>query len=248
MVRHLGMFLANPLDVPVELLDYLAEQMGIDDPSCVKQYTEREKTKLEHAWEIQQEYGLRSFAAVESEPSAWIADQAWVTGDGPKAILEGAIAWLRDRQALLPGITTLEQLVAEGRQAADRRLRRTLADQVIPEVAGALLALLDVPEGKDKRRRVSELERLRRGVFRSSSKGMVAALRRLGDIVFGLLHLLGRQYRPQLANLPDQRLWHIAPATDYGPLDRAARGPHRPRPDYPALGGHVPDRGVDPLR
>jgi hypothetical protein len=116
---------------------------------------------------------------VESELSAWIADQAWVTGDGPKAILEGAIAWLRDRQALLPGITTLERLVAEGRQAADRRLWRTLADQVIPEVAGALLALLDVPEGKDKRRRVSELERLRRGVFRSSSKGMVAALRRL---------------------------------------------------------------------
>ncbi|WP_308283078.1 Tn3 family transposase [Pseudonocardia nigra] len=44
------------------------------------------------------------------------------------------------------------------------------------------------------------------------------------DIVFGLLHLLGRQYRPQLANLPDQRLWRIDPAADYGPLDRAARG------------------------
>ncbi|MEV6868626.1 DUF4158 domain-containing protein [Streptosporangium subroseum] len=101
-VRHLGMFLADPLDVPVELVDYLAEQLGIEDPSCVKQYTEREKTKLEHAWEIQQEYGLSSFAAVESELSAWIADQAWVTGDGTKAILEGAIAWLRDRQALLP--------------------------------------------------------------------------------------------------------------------------------------------------
>lgn len=44
------------------------------------------------------------------------------------------------------------------------------------------------------------------------------------DIVFGMLHLLGRQYRPQLANLPDQRLWRIDPAADYGPLDRAARG------------------------
>ncbi|HXT44085.1 MAG TPA: transposase, partial [Pseudonocardiaceae bacterium] len=44
------------------------------------------------------------------------------------------------------------------------------------------------------------------------------------DIVFGILHLLGRQYRPQLANLPDQRLWRIDPAADYGPLQRAARG------------------------
>lgn len=44
------------------------------------------------------------------------------------------------------------------------------------------------------------------------------------DIVFGLLHLLGRQYRPQLANLPDQRLWRIYPSAGYGPLDKAARG------------------------
>ncbi|EQM29852.1 hypothetical protein N601_30750 [Rhodococcus erythropolis DN1] len=44
------------------------------------------------------------------------------------------------------------------------------------------------------------------------------------DIVFGLLHLIGRQYRPQLANLPDQRLWRIDARADYGPLDKAARG------------------------
>jgi hypothetical protein len=35
-VRHLGMFLPDPLDVPPELVDYLAEQLDIDDPSCVK--------------------------------------------------------------------------------------------------------------------------------------------------------------------------------------------------------------------
>ncbi len=79
-VRQLGMFLADPLDVPPELIDYLAEQLGIEDSSCVKQYTERDKTKLEHAWEIQREYDLTSFGEVESELAAWVADQAWVTG------------------------------------------------------------------------------------------------------------------------------------------------------------------------
>jgi hypothetical protein len=170
------------LDVPVELVEYLAVQLGVADPWCVKQYTERRETRFEHAREIQREYGLTSFTAVESELAAWIADQAWMTGDGPKAILEGAIAWLRDRQALLPGITTLERLVAEGRQSADLRLWRALAGQLPPEVAAGLVTLLDVPEGQGKQRRFSELERLRRGVFRSSSKGMVAALRRLADI------------------------------------------------------------------
>ncbi len=57
------------------------------------------------------------------------------------------------------------------------------------------------------------------------------------DIVFGLLHLLGRQYRPQLANLPDQRLWRIDPSADYGPLNKAARG----RIDVERIGRHWED-------
>jgi Tn3 transposase DDE domain len=44
------------------------------------------------------------------------------------------------------------------------------------------------------------------------------------DIVFGLLHLIGIKYRPQLANLPDQRLWRFDGNADYGPLSQAARG------------------------
>jgi len=44
------------------------------------------------------------------------------------------------------------------------------------------------------------------------------------DIVFGLLHLIGIKYWPQLANLPDQRLWRFDDNADYGPLSQAARG------------------------
>lgn len=180
-VRHLGMFLPDPLDVPVDLVEYLAEQLGIGDPSCVKSYTDRRMTRFEHASEIQQEYGLLSFADVEAELAAWIADQAWITGDGPKAIFAGAVAWLRGRQALLPGITTLERLVSEGRKVADQRLWTQLAGQVPASSGRALLALLDIPV--DSKQRVSELERLRRGVFRPSSKGLVAAVNRLADLV-----------------------------------------------------------------
>lgn len=63
-VRHLGMFLPDPLDVPPELVDYLAEQLDIDDPSCVKSYTDRRETRFEHAREIQPEYGLIAFSEV----------------------------------------------------------------------------------------------------------------------------------------------------------------------------------------
>lgn len=64
-VRFLGCFLTDPLDVPVEVLDVVAGQLGIADPSCVKRYTEREKTRLDHVWETQEEFGLRDFASGE---------------------------------------------------------------------------------------------------------------------------------------------------------------------------------------
>jgi hypothetical protein len=40
-VRYKGLFLSDPLDVPWPVVDYLAEQLGIGDPSQVKRYGER---------------------------------------------------------------------------------------------------------------------------------------------------------------------------------------------------------------
>ena len=145
-VRNLGVFLTDPLDVPPQLVDYLAEQLGIDDPSCLPEYLERRPTRFEHQAEIQQAYGLKAFSQVETELAAWIADQAWMTGDGPKAILTSAVAWLREHQALLPGITTLEKMVASGREATDRRLWTQLAGQLSTSRAGMLMTLLEVPD------------------------------------------------------------------------------------------------------
>ncbi len=183
-VRHLGMFLPDPLDVPLKLVEYLAEQLGIEDPSCVKRYTDREKTRLEHAWEIQREYGLTPFTEVEPELRAWIADQAWLTGEGPKAILSGAVGWLRGRQALLPaGVTTLERMVAAGREAADQRLWQQLSSALTPPISGALLRLLEVSDvGK---RRGNELDRLRKGLFRSPSRWTPPQLRIWFRFCFG---------------------------------------------------------------
>lgn len=39
--RFTGRFLPDPLDVPVEVVDYLAAQLDVGDPSVVKGYTER---------------------------------------------------------------------------------------------------------------------------------------------------------------------------------------------------------------
>jgi Domain of unknown function (DUF4158) len=39
-IRYVGLFLQDPSAVPWPAGEYLAGQLGIADPSCVKQYTE----------------------------------------------------------------------------------------------------------------------------------------------------------------------------------------------------------------
>jgi hypothetical protein len=58
-VRWLGTFLEDSVDVPGEVLDFVAGQFGLADPSQVKRYTEREKTRFERQWEIRRARGYR---------------------------------------------------------------------------------------------------------------------------------------------------------------------------------------------
>ena len=57
------------------------------------------------------------------------------------------------------------------------------------------------------------------------------------DIVFGLVRLLGRQFAPRLADMPDQKLWRVDRRADYGALNPLARG----RIDLEAIRRHWPD-------
>lgn len=85
-VRWLGTFLEDPLDVPAEVLDFIAGQLDMPDPSQVKRYTERAKTRFDHQWEIRRARGYRAFDEAEEEFSGWVAARSRATGDGPKAI------------------------------------------------------------------------------------------------------------------------------------------------------------------
>jgi len=80
-------------------------------PILVTGHIERRPTRFEHQEEIRRAYGLREFAAAEAELAAWVDARAWTTGDGPKAIFTDAVAWLRERRVLLPGVTTPARLV-----------------------------------------------------------------------------------------------------------------------------------------
>lgn len=60
----------------------------------------RRSTRFEHTAELAAEYGYRDFTVAEAELAQWVDDRAWTTGDGPKALFDGAVAWLRERQVV----------------------------------------------------------------------------------------------------------------------------------------------------
>lgn len=160
------------------------------DASCLDGYLSRRATRFEHTAEIVAEYGYRDFVVAEKELVRWLDDRAWTTGEGSAALFAGAVRWLRERQVLLPGLTTLRRLVGGVRDAAMQRLWDVLAALVTREQARRLERLLIVPDGS----RVSDLERLRTSPTTVSGKSLVAALERVAELAalgFGSLDLSG---------------------------------------------------------
>ena len=201
-VRWLGTFLEDPVDVPGEVLDFVAGQLGLADPSQVKRYTEREKTRFEHQWEIRRARGYREFANAEEEFSGWVAARSRATGDGPKAIFTDGVAWLRERRVLLPGVTTLARLVASVRDETTRQMWEELGALPGQVQRRALDRLPEVPHGA----RVSDLERWRKGPApRGSGQSVAKYLDQVAEISGLGLGKLGIE-----ALVPPRRLAELA--------------------------------------
>ncbi len=121
-VRMLGTFLGeDPAAVPAGVAAFVAEQLGIRDPACLRRYGDRPKTAYEHQWEIRRKCGYREFAAGEAELRVFLAARVWSVEEGPRALFDRSVLWLIEHRVLLPGITVLARLVAEVRSSEHDR-------------------------------------------------------------------------------------------------------------------------------
>ncbi len=111
----------------------------------VQYAAEREATRFEHLAELQQAYGFRQFSARDyRELSAWLMPLALSTDAGP-ALVGALIEEMRDRQIIIPGITTVERLGWEVRRRAQQQVFRLLTEGLTDLQRTQLRALLTVP-------------------------------------------------------------------------------------------------------
>ena len=197
-VRFLGTFLANPIEVPSNVVNYLAQQLGIRGTSSLSTYLERETTRWEHSDIIQRRYGYRDFS---TQPHhwrfvRWLYARAWVGTEAPSVLFDIATAQLLAQKVLLPGVSVLERLVATVRERVAQRVWKSLSRLPTDEQCQRLDGILKV----DEEARQTILDQLRRSPTRHSAPALVAALHRLKRIrALGVSHLV-------LPNVPPSRL------------------------------------------
>jgi hypothetical protein len=103
--------LSAPAEVPPGVAEFVADQLGIDDPSCLKLYPERLPTQHEHAREIRRLLGVRDFEDGDLALREYIAGRVWVSNEGPRALFDRAVTWLLRNRVLMPRLTQLARLL-----------------------------------------------------------------------------------------------------------------------------------------
>ena len=108
-VRFLGAFLDDPTGVPAPVVQSVAKQIGVTDPSCVTAYTKSEQ-RWRHTAEIRQRHSYLEFQAlgVQFRLGRRLCALCWTGTDRPSVLFEHARGWLFDHKVLLPGVSTLE--------------------------------------------------------------------------------------------------------------------------------------------
>ncbi|CAI7974465.1 transposase [Frankia sp. Hr75.2] len=151
---------------------FMAEQVGVADPGCLKGYPDRLPTQHEHAREIRDLLGYRTFGAAEEMLRAFLASRVWTSTPSRRELFDRAVPWLLGERVLLPGITVLARAVADVRTVEQDRIHQVLREATPVEMRRELVGLLRVPDGKH----VSTLEEMRtdsdRGVRAGHGRGV----------------------------------------------------------------------------
>jgi TnpA family transposase len=126
---------------------------------------------------IRDRYGYRDFTLdgrARFRLTRWLYALCWAGDDRPSLLIDRATAWLVGNKVLLPGISTIERLVAQIRH----RAWRILAGALTPEQRQHAEALLDAGRSEPS----MTFERLRAAPTRRSPTELIRSLERLDAI------------------------------------------------------------------
>lgn len=118
MLRNPGWVLTSFDDIPEPVLEYIAEQIGVN-ANEIFQYSDRVSTRIEHLQELRDEYDYRNFTGEDSETLFSMLLSVAIENDNVTHLMKIAIESLRKQKIILPGITTVERILQDARIKAE---------------------------------------------------------------------------------------------------------------------------------
>jgi TnpA family transposase len=174
ILRYLGFSLDDLTQIPESVVAYVSQQLHVD-PSSLKLYGNRQKTRSEHLQEIQKYLGFHTASHVELDDlSHWLLERA-LEHDKPSLLLQLLCEKLYQEKIVRPGITRLEKLVATARSQAQEETFKRVSRLLTSEHRTLLDSLL-VSDEMTRRTRHSWLSK---GATSNTASAMLFCLDKL---------------------------------------------------------------------
>ncbi|MTH95014.1 Tn3 family transposase, partial [Roseibium sp. RKSG952] len=124
-LRYPGRLLKPGEIIPEAVTSYLAAQLGLQ-PEDLLPYAVRDATRREHLGTLRKIYGYKRFTGKRvKQMTAWLDQQA-EAAESDEGLVRAFVEDCRERQIILPGITTIERLCADALVAAERRIENRI--------------------------------------------------------------------------------------------------------------------------
>lgn len=132
VLRYPGWALSEIDTIPLNVLEYIAQQIKVD-PDDFSLYAKREPTKREHLEEIRQQFGYKNFSVKEHHEVANVLLQYALENGNALYLIKIALDIFRKMKIILPAINTIERIVWEVRDKAEKRIYKIINENLSAE-------------------------------------------------------------------------------------------------------------------
>jgi TnpA family transposase len=174
ILRNPGCTLNNMLEIPDNLITYVAKQIDVD-PEVYSSYAQRDTTRREHLEEIRQVYGYRNFNNSNYRTFSNALLKSALENGNTMYLVRNAIDLLRREKIILPAIPTIERMVWLARTRAEKKIYAILISNLSERNKHGLEKLIDLTINNNK----THLAWLREIPGQSSPDSFLKVIKRL---------------------------------------------------------------------
>lgn len=173
-LRYLGFAPDDLSGAPAEVVSFVARQLGMA-PDTLTAYGGRVHTRRDQLRQVQVHLGFTKASSSDLRSLAnWLLERA-LEHDRPTILLEQARQKLYDEKIVRPGLTTLEEMIAQARRQAQEATYSAVTPLLTPDRKATLDRLLILDEGRGR----TPLSWLREPATTNSSRSILDATDKL---------------------------------------------------------------------